>query len=226
MTTQVNLPFHDRTQAGRLLASALSSFANRKDVIVLALPRGGVPVGAEVAAALNAPLFVFLVGKIGVPGREDLAIGAVTSSGRTLINPAVTTALHIPDDEVRLAAARELREIKQRERLYCRGQEMPDLKDKVVILTDDGIATGSSMLLAAQSLQAEGASYIVVAVPVAPAETVSLLHRAANEVVCLAEPEPLHAVGEWYEDFHQVTDHEVCGILDQLFERTPEAKTA
>ena len=226
MTTNVNLPFHDRSEAGKLLAGKLQSYANRRDVIVLALPRGGVPVGAEIAAALKAPLFVFVVRKIGVPGREELAMGAITSGGRTLINHAVTAALHMSDDEVRLAAARELREVSRRERLYSRGEQMPDLKDKVIILTDDGIATGSSMLLAAQALRAEGAGYIIAAVPVAPAETVSQLHRVANQVVCLAEPEPFVAVGEWYEDFHQLTDHEVCVILDQLLERTAELKTA
>src|SRR5690242_20289768 len=121
MTKHVNLPFHDRSEAGQLLASELQSYANRRDVIVLALPRGGVPVGAEIAAALKAPLFVFVVRKIGVPGREELAMGAITSGGRTLINHAVTSALHIPEDEVRLAATRELREIERRERLYSRG---------------------------------------------------------------------------------------------------------
>lgn len=226
MTTTVTLPFRDRSEAGQLLACKLQSYASRRDVIVLALPRGGVPVGAEIAAALNAPLFVFVVRKIGVPGREELAMGAITSGGRTLINHAVTSALHISDDEVRLAAARELCEIERRERLYSRGEQMPNLKDKVIILTDDGIATGSSMMLAAQALRTEGAGYIVVAVPVAPAETVSQLHRMTNQIVCLAEPEPFVAVGQWYEDFHQLTDHEVCVILDQLLARTAELKTA
>lgn len=226
MTPTVNLPFHDRSQAGQLLASELHSHANRGDVVVLALPRGGVPVGAEIAAALNAPLFVFVVRKIGVPGREELAMGAVTSGGRTLINHAVTAALHLSDDEVRLAATRELCEIERRERLYSRGEQMPDLKDKVIIVTDDGIATGSSIMLALQALRAEGAGYIIVAVPVAPAETVSQLHRVANQVVCLAEPEPFVAVGQWYEDFHQLTDHEVCVIMDHLLQRTPEVQSA
>src|SRR5215467_14288884 len=146
MTINVNLPFHDRREAGKLLAGELRPYANRPDVIVLALPRGGVPVGAEIAAALKAPLFVFVVRKIGVPGREELAMGAITTGGRTLLNQPVISALQIPEDEVRLAAARELREIERRERLYSRGEQMTELKNKVVILTDDGIATGSSML--------------------------------------------------------------------------------
>lgn len=221
-----NLPFHDRREAGWLLASQLRTYANRPDAVVLALPRGGVPVGAEIATALNLPLYVFAVRKLGVPGREELAMGAITSGGRTLINPATVNALHISPHEIQLEVEQELRELARRERLYSRGQRFPELKEKLVILTDDGVATGSTMLLAAQALRADGAAYIVVAVPVAPAETVSQLHQVANEVVCLATPDPFVAVGQWYEDFRQVTDHEVCSILDRLFERTPELQSA
>jgi putative phosphoribosyl transferase len=221
-----SLPFRDRSQAGWLLAAQLRSYANRPDSVVLALPRGGVPVGAEIAAALNLPLYVFAVRKLSVPGREELAMGAITSGGRTLINPATVNALHISAREIELEVEQELRELARRERLYTRGQRIPELKNKLVILTDDGVATGSTMLLAAQALRAEGAAYIVVAVPVAPAETASQLHQVANEVVCLATPDPFVAVGQWYLDFHQVTDHEVCLTLDRLFERKQELQSA
>jgi putative phosphoribosyl transferase len=219
-------PFRSRSEAGRLLAAQLRAYANRGDTVVLALPRGGVPVGAEIADVLNLPLQVFAVRKLGVPGREELAMGAVTVGGKTLINRAVTVALHIPEEEIQMEVEQELRELERRERLYGRGQKAPDLKGKLVILTDDGIATGSTMMLAAQVLRAEGAVYIVVAVPVAPAEAIAQLHQVANEVVCLATPEPFAAVGQWYEDFHQVTDHEVCTILDRLFERRRDLKSA
>lgn len=221
-----NLPFRDRREAGWLLVSQLGSYRNRSDVVVLALPRGGVPVGAEIASALNLPLHVFAVRKLGVPEHEELAMGAITSGGRTLINPATVNALHISPREIELEVEQELRELARRERLYCRGQRFPELKGKLVILTDDGVATGSTMLLAAQALREEGAAYIVIAVPVAPAEAMSQLHQVADEVVCLANPEPFVAVGQWYDDFTQVTDREVCAMLDRLFERTSKLQPA
>jgi putative phosphoribosyl transferase len=222
----LDLPFRDRMSAGRVLAAQLRAYANHPHAVVLALPRGGVPVGAEIAASLNLPLFVFAVRKLGVPGREELAMGAITSGGRTLVNHSVTRALHISAREIQLEVERELRELARRERLYSRGQRIPELKDKLVILADDGIATGSSMLLAAQAIRAEGAAYIVVAVPVAPKEAISQLHQAADQVLCLAEPEPFVAVGQWYEDFHQVSDQEVCTILDRLLEKPRELQSA
>ncbi len=221
-----HLPLRDRSEAGRMLATRVKAYVNRPDVVVLALPRGGVPVGAEIALALHAPLAVFMVRKLGVPGHEELAMGAVTSGGRTLINHAITNSLHISDHEVELAVERELRELHRRERLYCRGCQIPEVKGKIVIVTDDGVATGSSMLLAAQALRAQGAAYVIVAVPVAPAEVISQLYKAAHEVICLAEPEPFVAVGHWYEDFHQLDDHEVCLILDRMLERTLELQPA
>ncbi|HEY6972611.1 MAG TPA: phosphoribosyltransferase family protein [Candidatus Angelobacter sp.] len=215
---QSELPLRDRTEAGRMLADRLRAYAGRSDAIVLALPRGGIPVGAEIAAALELPLFVFVVRKLGVPGHDELAMGAVATGGRTLMNQAIINSLHISQYEIGLVVERELRELERRQRLYCRGRQMPDLRDKIVILTDDGVATGSSMLLAAQAIRAAGAAYLVLAVPVAPVETVSQLHRVANQVVCLATPEPFVAVGACYEDFRQVDDHEVCQILDGLLE--------
>lgn len=220
------LPFRDRKEAGRLLARRLLHYAHRSDVLILTLPRGGVPVGAEIATALEAPLAVFVVRKLGVPGHEEFAMGAVTTGGRKLINRSITVPFHISQFEINSVVQRELQEVGRRERLFNRGRKMPDLKDKIVVITDDGIATGSSMMLAVQALRAQGAAYIVVAVPVAPSDQISMLHRIANEVVCLAKPEPFVAVGRWYEDFRQISDHDVCVLLDQLFERSCLVQTA
>jgi len=222
----VSLPFRDRSEAGRLLAERLRFYAGRPDTVVFALPRGGVPVAAEIAEALQVPLFVFVVRKLGVPGREELAMGAITSGGKRLINREITTTLNIPESEIDQVARQETRELLRRERLYSRGLPMPDVTNKIVILVDDGIATGSSMVLAVQSLRDREAGRIVVAVPVAPAGVASQLGCLADEVVCLAAPEPFAAVGQWYQDFVQVTDHEVCCILDHLIERTPELQPA
>src|SRR5262249_24576859 len=209
MTTNpiVRLPFRDRSEAGRLLAERLRLYAGRPDTIVFALPRGGVPVAAEIAEKLAAPLFVFVVRKLGVPGREELAMGAITSGGKRLINRDVTTALNIPESEVELVAWQETRELLRRERLYSRGQPMPEVTNKIVILVDDGIATGSSMVLAVQALRDREAGRIVVAVPVAPAGVASQLGCLADEVVFPAMPETYASVGQWYQDFAQVTDH-------------------
>lgn len=222
----VSLPFRDRTEAGRLLGARLRLYAGRPDTMVIALPRGGVPVAAEIAETLQVPLFVFVVRKLGVPGREELAMGAITSGGKRLINRAVTSALSIPESEIDQVAWQETRELLRRERLYSRGQPMPDVKDKIIILVDDGIATGSSMVLAVQALREQEAGRIVVAVPVAPTGAVSQLGCLADEVVCLSVPEPFAAVGQWYQDFAQVTDHEVCRTLDRLIEQTPELQPA
>jgi len=208
--------FSDRSSAGRMLVTRLRMYANRPEVVVCALPHGGVPVGVEVAKALDVPLAVFLVRKLGVPGHEELGMGAVTTGGMRLINRAVTNSLHIAENTIDAVTQREKQELARRERLYARGQAVPDFRDKIVILVDDGIATGSTMMLAAEALRQQGAAYTVVAVPVAPLSAVSQLHQAADHVVCLAEPEPFGSVGEWYQDFHQLTDHEVCQILDQF----------
>jgi putative phosphoribosyl transferase len=219
------LPFRDRTEAGRILGNRLRSLAGREDIIVLALPRGGVPVAAEIAYGLRSPLFAYVVRKLGVPEHEELAMGAITSGGKRFINYAVTSALHISESTVDAVALKESRELRRCERLYCRGGRMPDIKDKIVILVDDGVATGSTMMLVVQALRDQGAGRVIVAVGVAPASAVSQLRRLADEVVCLAEPEPFASVGEWYRDFRQVTDHEVCSILDR-FGRTPELQSA
>ncbi|HLW54552.1 MAG TPA: phosphoribosyltransferase [Candidatus Angelobacter sp.] len=220
------MPFPNRSAAGRLLGEDLRALAGRSDIVVLALPRGGVPVAAEIAEVLDAPLFVFVVRKLGVPGHKELAMGAITSGGKRLINRAVTTTLHIPEDMVDRVAWEETVERMRRERLYGRGREMPELNDKIVIIVDDGIATGSTMMLAVQALREQQPGRIVVAVPVAPAEVVSQLSSVADEVICLAEPQPFVAVGAWYEDFHELSDQEVCTILDRVLERQPELKSA
>jgi predicted phosphoribosyltransferase len=222
----VSLPFRDRIEAGRLLRTRLDAYAGRPDTIVFALPRGGVPVAAQVAEGLRAPLFVFVVRKLGVPGREELAMGAITSGGKRLINRAVTSELNIPERKIDEAAWRETREMQRREQLYARGRRMPDVKNKTIILVDDGIATGSSMVLAVQALREQGAGRIVVAVPVAPGDAVSQLEHLADEFICLAVPEPFVAVGQWYQDFAQVTDHEVCFTLDRLIARASELRSA
>jgi len=223
---KLSLPFPNRSAAGRLLGEDLRALAGRSDIVVLALPRGGVPVAAEIAEVLDAPLFVFVVRKLGVPGHKELAMGAITSGGKRLINRAVTTTLHIPEDMVDRVAWEETVERMRRERLYGRGREMPELNDKIVIIVDDGIATGSTMMLAVQALREQQPGRIVVAVPVAPAEVVSQLSSVADEVICLAEPQPFVAVGAWYEDFHELSDQEVCTILDRVLERQPELKSA
>ena len=220
------LPFRDRKEAGRLLANRLQAYAQRPDVVVLVLPRGGVPVGAEIATALEAPLATLVVRKLGVPGHEGLAMGAVTSGGKRFINRSVAVPLHISHSEIESAVQRELLEVTRHERLYCRGQKMPAVKGKTVILTDDGIATGSTMQLAVEAVKEQGAARILIAVPIAPAENIPWLHQIADEVICLATPEPFDAVGRWYKDFHQVDDHEVCLLLDRVMERTRMAQSA
>jgi putative phosphoribosyl transferase len=219
------LPFEDRAAAGKDLGARLRAFAGRSDTIVCALPRGGVPVGAEIAQALNAPLTVFLVRKLGVPGHEELAMGALTTGGLRLLNHGVIEKLRIADSAIDNVVYRETQELIRREKLYCRGQGSPDFKEKIVIITDDGIATGSTMFLAVDALRKRGAAYVVVAVPVAPAAAISQLRSVADQVICLAQPEPFAAVGEWYRDFRQVTDHEVCQILDTYLGQH-EAKSA
>ncbi|HSM86878.1 MAG TPA: phosphoribosyltransferase [Candidatus Limnocylindrales bacterium] len=220
------LPFRDRREAGRLLAARLQPYANRSDVVVAAIPRGGVPVGAEIAELLNLPLSIFLVRKLGAPGQEELAMGSLTSGGAKLINRDVTNALHIPESAIDSVVFRETQELLRRERLYCRGRPRTDYKDKTVIVVDDGIATGSGMRLAVQSLKAQRAGRVVVAVPVGPGSAIAELQKIADDVICLATPSHFVAVGQWYQDFHQVSDLDVCRILDGLLERVPRSQSA
>jgi predicted phosphoribosyltransferase len=210
--------YHDRTEAGRVLAERLAPYANRPDVIVLALPRGGVPVAYEVARALHAPLDVFLVRKLGVPGQEELAMGAVATGGVRVLNDQVVRALRIPNSVIDAVAAWEQEELERRERLYRGDRPPPDVRGKTVILVDDGLATGSTMLAAVKALRQQQPARIVVAVPVAAPDTCELLRGEVDDIVCAVTPEPFYAVGMWYEDFSQTTDEEVRELLAQGME--------
>ncbi len=205
--------FRDRTEAGRLLAERLREYAGRDDVIVLALPRGGVPVGYEVAQALGVPLDVFVVRKLGVPGHEELAMGAVATGGLLVLDEGLVRALGIPEDELRRVVEAELRELERRDALYRGAREPPELEGKTVILVDDGLATGSSMRAAALAVRDQNPARIVVAVPVAAEETCDAFRDIVDEVVCGVTPRPFRAVGLWYEDFSQTTDEEVRELL-------------
>ncbi len=213
--------FRDRADAGRRLAAALQAYANRPDVLVLALPRGGVPVGFEVAKALNAPLDLFLVRKLGLPGHEELAMGAVASGGVRVLNREVVDALGVPDRVTDAVAAREERELERRERLYRGDRPPPMVRGRTAILVDDGLATGSTMKAAVLALRQQNPNRIVVAVPVASAETCDELRSEAEEVVCLSTPEPFYAVGQWYQDFSQTTDEEVRNLLQRARREQP-----
>jgi predicted phosphoribosyltransferase len=203
----------DRREAGRVLARQLGNYAGQPDVIVLALPRGGVPVAYEAAKTLGAPLDVFLVRKLGVPGHEELAMGAIASGGVLVVNDEVASALGIPDSIINSVAAFEQRELERRERAYRAGRPAPDVRGRTVILVDDGLATGTTMRAAARALRRLGPERVVAAVPVAAPETCASLQDEADELVCAAMPSPFHAVGLWYEDFSQTTDDEVRDLL-------------
>ena len=208
------VPFRDRRDAGRELAEHLVEYANRSDVVVLALPRGGVPVAYEVAKALNAPLDVFLVRKLGVPGYEELAMGAIASGGVRVLNTDVTR-FGIPSWVVDRVAAAEQRELERRERLYRGDRPHPDVGGRTVILVDDGLATGATMRAAVAALRRMDPGKIVVAVPTGAPETCEALRKEADDVTCAVTPQPFHAVGLWYEDFAQTTDEEVHDLLER-----------
>ena len=208
-------PFRDRTEAGQLLAEKLTAYAGRHDVQVLALPRGGVPVAYEVAKALRAPLNVFVVRKLGVPGHEELAMGAIASGGVCVMNDDVVRALRIPERVIESVTARERQELERRERAYRGRRPAPDVEGRTVILVDDGLATGSTMRAAVAALRRLGPGRIVVAVPTAARSTCEEFRHLADECVCDITPEPFYAVGLWYADFSQTTDEEVRALLEQ-----------
>lgn len=207
--------FRDRSEAGRLLAERLPEYAGRPDVLVLALPRGGVPVGYEVARRLHAPMDVFIVRKLGVPGYEEFAMGAVATGGVRVLNEQVVSTLGIPDYVIDAVAAWEQQELERRERLYRGNRPSPDVRGKTVILVDDGLATGSTMLAAVQALRKLDPARIVIAVPVASPDICELLKAEVDEVVCAVTPQPFYAVGLWYRDFSQTTDEEVRELLER-----------
>jgi predicted phosphoribosyltransferase len=204
-----------------MLASRLSAYADRPDVVVLALPRGGVPVGYEVAKALHAPMDVFLVRKLGVPGHEEYAMGAIASGGVRVLNRDVVEALHIPNEVVEQVIAREQRELERREREYRGDRPFPDLRGKTVILVDDGLATGSTMLAAVMALRQKQPARILVAVPVGSPETCDAFRDHVDDIVCAITPDPLYGVGLWYTDFSQTTDDEVRKLLAEVSQQEP-----
>src|SRR5688572_11487774 len=205
--------FRDRREAGKLLGAELAEYVGRDDVVVLALPRGGVPVAYEVAQALAAPLDVFLVRKLGVPGHEELAMGAIASGGTLVLNDRTINYLKIPDRAIEPVYAREQRELERRERVY-RGDRSPvDVVGKTVTLIDDGLATGASMRAAAIALKKMNPAKIVVAVPVAADETCEAFRQEVDATICAITPEPFYGVGQWYMDFSQTTDDDVRDLL-------------
>ena len=207
--------YPDRRAAGRILAGQLQHYANRPDVIVLALPRGGVPVGFEVAQALGAPLEIFMVRKLGVPGREELAMGAIASGGVRVLNATVVEQLHLASSVIDAVALREAEELRRRELLYGEKAADFDLTNRVAILVDDGLATGSTMRAAIAAVRQHRAARIVIAVQVAAADTLAALEKEVEEIVCPLAPAYFQAVGEWYEQFDQTTDDEVRELLAQ-----------
>jgi predicted phosphoribosyltransferase len=211
----VGVPYRDRIDAGRRLAEKLRGYAGRPKLIVLALPRGGVPVAFEVAKALDAPLDIFLVRKLGVPGHEELAMGAIASGGTRVLNREVVDAFDISEVTIDQAVAREQAELDRREREYRGGRPAPDVRGCTVVLVDDGLATGSTMRAAVKALRERRPESIVVAVPVAAAQTCDELRPEVDTIVCAQTPEPFHAVGLWYEDFSQTTDAEIHELLDR-----------
>ena len=213
--------FRNRREAGRLLAQKLSAYSGRSDVMVLALPRGGVPVAYEAARALGVPLEVFVVRKLGMPGHEEFAIGAVASGGLVVRRPLLIEAYQIPATVVDRIESREKAELARRETLYGRGRSSSDVAGRTVILVDDGLATGSTMHAAVLALRKARPARIVVAVPVASPEALEGLRVEADEVVALATPRHFQAVGRWYDDFQQTTDKEVVSLLELARNRPP-----
>lgn len=206
--------FRDRRDAGQQLAAALApDYVGRDDVLVLALPRGGVPVAVEVARALRAALDVFVVRKLGLPWHEELAMGAIASGGVRVLNLDVIEASGVTEREIEAVAEREQQELERRERLYRGGRPFADVRGRTAILIDDGLATGSTMRAAVEALKREGPARVVVGVPIAAPETCDAFRDAVDDIVCVFTPEPMDAVGQWYEDFTQTTDDEVHALL-------------
>jgi predicted phosphoribosyltransferase len=207
--------FKDRRDAGRKLAKKLTAYANRSDVIVLALPRGGVPVAYEVALALNAPLEIFIVRKLGLPGHEELAMGAIATGGARVINQDIVRNFNVPQGLIEAVVRRELKELERRERLYRGDRAVREIHDRTVILIDDGLATGASMHAAIIGLRARDPARIVIAVPTAALETCEAFKDMVDEIICATTPEPFYGVSRWYEDFSQTSDEEVPTLLEE-----------
>lgn len=210
--------FRDRTQAGQKLAAELQDYADRSDLLVLGLPRGGVPVAFEIAQKLGAPLDVFLVRKLGVPGREELAMGAIATGGVRVLNDEVVQGLHIADDVIDQVVHREQQELKRRERLYRGDRPQPEIQNRTVIIVDDGLATGATIRAAVKALRQHRPAHIVVAVPVAARETYEEFREEMDEIVCPLTPNQFSAVGLWYQNFSQTTDEEVLELLNKAWD--------
>ena len=207
--------FADRREAGRELGRLLTRAVKPGEAIVLALPRGGVPVAYEIARALDIPLDVFLVRKLGTPGHPELAMGAIASGGIRVLNDEVVQALNIPQQQIDAVAAQEQRELERRDAAYRQGRSLPELTNRSVILVDDGLATGSTMKAAVQAVKQQQPKRIIVAVPVGALETCRMLGDMADEVICARTPQPFSAVGQWYRDFTQTSDDEVMSLLEE-----------
>jgi putative phosphoribosyl transferase len=216
--------FVNRTEAGRLLAEKLEKYANRTDVVVLGLPRGGVPVAYEVAKRLRAPLDVFIVRKLGVPGFEELAAGAIASGGVRVLNEDVMRAIPYADAVIEAVTAKETAELERREQIYREGHPAPELRDRIVILVDDGLATGATMRAAVKALRQRDTTKIVVAVPVGPPDTCEELSQEADEAICLSTPPFFQAVGQYYEDFSQTSDEDVRELLTSAVQSDKEGR--
>jgi putative phosphoribosyl transferase len=215
--------FKNRTEAGRKLAEKLTRYAGKENLLILALPRGGVPVAFEVAKTLRAPLDVFVVRKLGVPGQEELAMGAIASGGVRVLNEEIIRHLGIFEDVIARISANERRELERREFAYRGGRAAPDIAGKKVILVDDGLATGATMRAAVNAIKAQGPEKLIVAVPTGAPDTCDMIRKMVDEIVCLITPTPFGGVGAWYQDFSQTSDREVQQLLKEAEELVSEA---
>ena len=213
--------FQNRREAGKILAKRLLKYADRSDVIILALPRGGIPIAYEIALAMKAPLDVVIVRKLGLPGREELAIGAIASGGVQIMNQDIVQMLGIDAATISSVLEQELQELERREENYRGSRPAPELRDRTVIVVDDGLATGASMRAAVMGLRAQSPAQIVVAVPAAAPQAIELLEPEVDEMICMISPDPFEGVGKWYKDFAQMTDEEVRSLVEDADRRLP-----
>ena len=220
------LPFPGRAEAGRILAGRLKAFANQSDTVVVAIPNGGVPVAAQVATALNLPLSVQVVRKLGVPGQKEMFMGSIAGDDVRIINHETINALHIPERVVDWVVFCETQELLRRKRVFAHDQNVPDLDGKAVILVDEGVGTGDRMLAAIHAVRKQGARRIVVAVPVGATQALVRLRSVADQVVCTVEPKVFFSVSHWYDNVEPVPDWEVCQILEGAREKAPALQTA
>lgn len=216
--------FIDRQHAGKVLAELLHEYANRADVIVLALPRGGIPIGYEIASSLSVPLNIVLVRKLGVPGHKELAMGAIASGDEVILNESLINQLQLDKTAIQPILQAEKIELKRREQSYCKNHPYPSLRDKTIILVDDGLATGATMRVAIASLRQHHPAAIIVAAPVAAQETYQTIAKAVNKIICPLQPLHFYAVGYWYDNFTQVSDEEVIALLDKSNEHFKQVK--